>query len=88
MRTSLRLALAGILFMSALSPARAQTRIPWLQDLREAQQIANKYRDKLKALYGTEKGSKIKYAEAFEDSEYGTRLNKNNIRVLFPFFEK
>lgn len=53
----------------------------------EAEQIANKYRDKLKALYGTEKGSKIKYAEAFEDSEYGTRLNKENIQVLFPFFK-
>lgn len=55
---------------------------------KEAEQIANKYRDKLIALYGTEKGSKIKYAEAFEDSEYGTRLNKENILRLFPFFGK
>jgi len=60
----------------------------WMAKYRrnEAEQIANKYRDKLIALYGTEKGSKIKYAEGFEDSEYGTRLNKENIQVLFPFF--
>jgi LmbE family N-acetylglucosaminyl deacetylase len=53
----------------------------------EAAQIANKYRDKLIALYGPEKGSKIKYAEGFEDSEYGTRLNRDNIQILFPFFK-
>ena len=44
MRTSLRLALAGILFTSALPPVLAQTRIPWLQNLQEAQQIANQER--------------------------------------------
>ena len=40
MRKSLRLTLAGILFISALPPVFAQTRIPWLQNLQEAQQIA------------------------------------------------
>jgi len=48
--------------------------------------IADKYRDLLIDLYGKEKGSKVKYAEAFQDSEYGSRLTKNNIKVLFPFF--
>lgn len=51
-------------------------------------EIADKYRSKLIELYGIEKGSKIKYAEAFEDSDYGTSLNKQNIPVLFPFFGK
>lgn len=55
--------------------------------LRSAE-IADKYRSKLIELYGIEKGSKIKYAEAFEDSDYGTSLNKQNIPVLFPFFGK
>jgi len=55
---------------------------------REGERLANKYRSKLIELYGNEKGSKIKYAEAFEDSEYGTRLTKENIPVLFPFFGK
>jgi LmbE family N-acetylglucosaminyl deacetylase len=59
----------------------------WMAKYRrgEAEQMATKYRDKLITLYGAEKGSRIKYAEAFEDSEYGTRLNKENIPVLFPF---
>lgn len=55
---------------------------------KDAADLANKYRSKLIELYGQEKGSKIKYAEGFEDSEYGTRLNKQNIPVLFPFFGK
>ena len=55
---------------------------------RSAAEMADQYRDKLIELYGKEKGSKIKYAEAFEDSQYGTRLNKDNISVLFPFFGK
>jgi len=58
---------------------------PWRKS---ASDIADKYRSKLIELYGQERGSKIKYAEAFEDSEYGSRLNKQNIPVLFPFFGK
>jgi len=71
-------------------PKGIAERREWMAKSRrnEAEQIANKYRDKLIALYGAEKGSKIKYAEGFEDSEYGTRLNKENIQVLFPFFGK
>jgi len=55
---------------------------------KNAAEIADKYRDKLIQLYGKEAGSRIKYAEAFEDSEYGTRLDGENIPVFFPFFEK
>lgn len=71
-------------------PKGKAERREWMAKYRrnEAEQIANKFRDKLIVLYGTEKGSKIKYAEGFEDSEYGTRLNKENIQVLFPFFGK
>jgi len=71
-------------------PKGMAERREWMAKYRrnEAEQIANKYRNKLIALYGTAKGSKIKYAEAFEDSEYGTRLNKENIPILFPFFGK
>lgn len=58
---------------------------PWRK---VASDIADKYRSKLIELYGQEKGSKIKYAEAFEDSEHGTRLTKENIPVLFPFYGK
>lgn len=55
---------------------------------RNAAEIADKYRDKLIQLYGKEVGSKVRYAEAFEDSEYGASLNSENIPVLFPFFKK
>lgn len=68
-------------------PAGKAERREWLAagKRREGERVANKYRSKLIELYGNEKGSKIKYAEAFEDSEYGTRLSKENIPVLFPF---
>ncbi len=55
---------------------------------RAAAQMADQYRSKLIELYGQEKGSKIKAAEAFEDSEYGTRLTKENIPKYFPFIGK
>lgn len=68
-------------------PKGKAERREWMARYRreEAEQIANKYREKLILLYGAEKGSGIKYAEAFEDSEYGTRLNKENSARLFPF---
>jgi LmbE family N-acetylglucosaminyl deacetylase len=71
-------------------PEGKTERREWMAKRRrnEAEQIANKYRNKLIALYGAEKGSKIKYAEAFEDSEYGTRLNSETIPVFFPFIRK
>lgn len=71
-------------------PKGKAERREWMGNSRreEAESIANKYREKLISLYGIEKGSKIRYAEAFEDSEYGTRLNKENIQLLFPFFRK
>ena len=71
-------------------PKGKAERREWMAKYRreEAQLIANKYRQKLIALYGAEKGAKIKYAEAFEDSEYGTRLNQENIPVLFPFIHQ
>ena len=35
-----------------------------------------------------EKGSKIKYCEAFEDSGYGAKLTKENMIHYFPFLKK
>jgi len=71
-------------------PKGKAERREWMAKSRrnEAEEIANKYRGKLISLYGAEKGSKIKYAEAFEDSEYGTWLNPENIKVYFPFIIK
>lgn len=47
---------------------------------------AQRFRAKLREMYGTEQGDKVQYAEAFEISEYGRRPNPDEIRRLFPFF--
>ena len=46
---------------------------------------ADKYRDRLVELYGEEVGSKVRYAEAFEICEYGSRPSADELRKLFPF---
>mgnify|MGYP005859324899 CR=1 FL=1 len=50
------------------------------------EEIANRYRNLLIKLYGPEKGGKVRYAEAFEGCEYGSRLTAERIPELFPFF--
>ena len=47
---------------------------------------AEPFRDILIEHYGKEKGSKVKYCEPFQDSGYGTRLTKENIKKYFPFY--
>ena len=53
---------------------------------RRAESVANKYRAKLIELYGEEKGKNIRYAEAFELCEYGSRASPDKLKQLFPFF--
>lgn len=48
---------------------------------------ADEYRDELKDWYGDEAGAKVKFAEAFEIAEYGSRPTKEQLKKLFPFFE-
>ena len=71
-------------------PSGKSERREWMAKRRreEAENLANKYREKLIELYGSVEGKKIKFAEAFEDSEYGTRITKENIAILFPFIRK
>jgi len=59
----------------------------WLGNARKGSSSAAPYRDKLIELYGSEKGSKINYCEAFEDSGYGARLTKENMTYYFPFLK-
>jgi LmbE family N-acetylglucosaminyl deacetylase len=47
---------------------------------------AQRFRDKLRELYGAQRGDVVQYAEAFEISEYGRRPTAEEIRRLFPFF--
>ena len=54
--------------------------------LGRATTVAEKYRDKLVAAYGKERGAKVGHAEAFEICEYGAQPKDAEIRRLFPFF--
>jgi len=66
-------------------PAGDAERRAWLSKQRNFETTANTYRDKLVEIYGADKGNKIKYCETFQDSGYGTRLTKENIKRYFPF---
>jgi len=68
-------------------PKDAAARRSWLRDAR-ARQPSPAIRAALTKWYGQEKGNAVKYAEAFEICEYGTRPNEEMIRKLFPFFPK
>jgi len=50
-------------------------------------QTADEYRDALTQWYGRDKGTDVKYAEAFEVSEYGAKPDPKELRRLFPFFD-
>ncbi len=69
-------------------PAGERERRAWLASTRlpAYAAIADRYRDLLVRLYGPERGARVRYAEAFEGCEYGTRLTPELIPTLFPFF--
>src|SRR5262249_46925791 len=48
--------------------------------------VANQYRDLLVKLYGPQKGTAIKDAEAFELNQYGTQATADELKTLFPTF--
>jgi N-acetylglucosamine malate deacetylase 1 len=48
---------------------------------------ADRYRDLLIKLYGEKKGKAVKYAEAFEVSQYGRQPPLDDLKKLFPFFD-
>lgn len=49
--------------------------------------VAEKYRDRLKELYGPDRGGQVKFAEVFEISEYGSRPSAEEWKLWFPFFD-
>ena len=66
-------------------PSADAERREWLGKTRIRGSDATPYRDKLIEQYGKEKGSSISYCESFQDSGYGTRLTRENIKYYFPF---
>ena len=59
----------------------------WMGDLNRPEFSADPFREKLIELYGRQRGRRINYAECFQDSEYGTRLTRENLKYYFPFFD-
>ncbi|MBM3970673.1 MAG: PIG-L family deacetylase [Planctomycetes bacterium] len=62
----------------------------WLKERWSSRQSAeaNKSRELLVRLYGEVRGKAVKHAETFELCEYGSRPSGDELRRLFPFFDK
>jgi LmbE family N-acetylglucosaminyl deacetylase len=62
----------------------------WLKERWSSRQSteADKSRELLIRLYGEERGKAVKHAETFELCEYGSRPSGDELRRLFPFFDK
>src|SRR5262245_53349241 len=69
-------------------PAGRAARKKQVRDLfsRRFAATADRFRAKLVARYGQEKGAAVKYAEAFEVCEYGRQPDEAELKRLFPFF--
>lgn len=66
-------------------PKGDKERREWLGKTRAIGSEAAPFRMDLIRQFGDEKGCKIKYCEAYQDSGYGTRLTKENMYYYFPF---
>lgn len=70
-------------------PDDEEGRRRWLAGWRlpRFEEVAEKYRDLLIELYGKDRGSKVRYAEAYEGCEYGAGFSRDERKDLFPFFD-
>ncbi len=69
-------------------PEDAGARATYLLDLFKVRnrQVADKYRQHLIDTYGTERGSAMQYAEAFQLCQYGSQVSREQLRQLFPIW--
>jgi LmbE family N-acetylglucosaminyl deacetylase len=69
-------------------PSDTSQRRDWLARMRgfRSSQPGNTYRELLVQLYGQEHGSRVRQAEAFQVSEYGSQPSLERLKQLFPFF--
>jgi len=49
---------------------------------------ADSYRPALAEFYGQQRAGQVRYAQAFEVCEYGRQPNKDELKRLFPFFDR
>lgn len=69
-------------------PEDPEERREWLGAIvrERAAATAERFRGRLKELYGEERGTAVEYAEAFEVCEYGRPLLPEALKTVFPFF--
>ncbi len=69
-------------------PKATMDRRQWLEHrMARFENVTDRYRDRLVARYGEERGSRVRYAEDFEGCEYGSPLDEDAITRLFPFID-
>jgi LmbE family N-acetylglucosaminyl deacetylase len=71
-------------------PVGAAERLEWTRKRTASRYgaVADRHRAKLVDLLGEERGKAVKYAEAFEVCEYGSRPSREELRKLFPFLDE
>ena len=69
-------------------PTDSDARKKWLKDNLMKKKISPEQRRGLEKWYGKEKADKVKYAESFEITEYGSQPTEAEIRRLFPMLKK
>jgi LmbE family N-acetylglucosaminyl deacetylase len=68
-------------------PTGKAERLEWLKKSRSAN-LSAEVRASLQKWYGPQKAEQVKYAEAFEICEYGSRPTEQDIKRLFPMLGK
>jgi LmbE family N-acetylglucosaminyl deacetylase len=70
-------------------PADASRRRDWLAETRgfRSSEPGETYRDLLTQWYGRERASRVRQAEPFQVSEYGSQPSVEELKRLFPFFD-
>jgi LmbE family N-acetylglucosaminyl deacetylase len=76
--------------LSPTDPARRRERAKQVRASQDKRfrSIADRFRKELIEWYGPERGQKVQYAEAFEICEYGLQPGKQDLKRLFPFFDR
>jgi LmbE family N-acetylglucosaminyl deacetylase len=67
-------------------PAGDAERKAYLLDLAKQRSaaVADQFREQLVAMYGEERGRKVRYAEAFQINQYGRQAKPDELKRLFP----
>ncbi len=68
-------------------PAGKAERLEWLKKMRSGS-LSPEIRASLQKWYGQQKAEQVKYAEAFEICEYGSRPTESDLKRLFPMLGK